>query len=290
LQAAPNAAEHSLSLGMSYWLYFLSILYPVSFGRVFYFAFIISLIFGIFLLLRRIILRKPSFIGIINRNRYPAVLFLVVFSYALSLLPMRTGALSNRLVPLIPFMAIVVVCFATYLYKKIDNKIGKGILIILICLFFLIQFIESYAWFSLKVENNSRAVASKWIIKNIKQGTIIGLENIPIYQLMPDVILKEFYLKQYGRGQANMFNYVIVSSQTKTFPKVVILTNDYVESKYLITSEKKLIVEHLRKQDYRQIKTFTIQSPLFSFFNDRLEYYMASIMPLPDTISIYEKQ
>jgi len=194
------------------------------------------------------------------------------------------------LVPLIPFMAIVVVCFATYLYKKIDNKIGKGILIILICLFFLIQFIESYAWFSLKVENNSRAVASKWIIKNIKQGTIIGLENIPIYQLMPDVILKEFYLKQYGRGQANMFNYVIVSSQTKTFPKVVILTNDYVESKYLITSEKKLIVEHLRKQDYRQIKTFTIQSPLFSFFNDRLEYYMASIMPLPDTISIYEKQ
>jgi glycosyltransferase involved in cell wall biosynthesis len=290
LHSTPDETSHVINLGMNYWVYFLSTLYPASFGRVFYFAFIITVLVGMIALIRKIVLQRNSLIKIFNENKSFVVLILLFVSYVVNLLPMRIGALANRLVPLIPLMAIVVAYFVQYVYRKIDSKAIKIVIVILIFVLFLTQFVESYTWYSLKTENNLRAVASKWILGNIKSGTTIGLENIPIYQVIPDILLKEFYLNQYGRGQANKYTYKIVNSKTKNFPKTVILTNDYIEENYFVSSDKKSIVEELRKLQYRKIKTIYLNSSIFSFFNNRLEFYMAAIIPLPDAISVYEKQ
>jgi hypothetical protein len=202
---------------------------------------------------------------------------------------MRIGALANRLVPLIPFMAIIVALALAYIYARINTKAAKALLILILFVLFSIQFIETYSWNLLKSNNNPRAVSSKWITQNIKEGSVIGLENIPIYQMLPDVILKEFYLKQYGKAVNNRYTYEVINSKSKAFPKTVILTNDYLENTYLLRSDKKLILARLNKEGYVKTKTFSLYSPVFSFFNTRLEYYMSALIQLPDTISIYEK-
>ena len=289
LSSVPNATSNIYKLGMDYWLYFLKILYPVSFGRVFYFAFIFSVVLGVIALFRYVIIKRSSLIGIIYNNKPLAVLFLMFFSYALSLVPMRIGALANRLIPLLPFMAIATVYAGEYLYRKIRGKSAKVFILFLIFILLSIQFAESYAWNFLKTENNPRTSSSKWITENIKQGTVIGIENIPIYQMLPDVILKEFYLKQYGRGQENKYKYEVINSKSPDFPNTVIISNDYLEENYLTKSDKKIIIQKLKNQDYKQVKVFNLQSKYFYIFNSRLEYYMSALIQLPDTITVYEK-
>jgi hypothetical protein len=290
LQSIPNAADNVMTLGMNYWLFFLSMLYPVSFGRVFYFAFIISIVVSAILLLWQVILKKISLARIFNDNKFLVTLLLILASYAASLIPMRAGALANRLVPLIPFMAIVIAYFASYLYKEINNRVVKTFLVLLICAFLVLQFTESIVWNGFKNVYNPRTVSSKWISENIKPGTLIGLENIPIYQGIPDNLLMEFYLKQYGKGQTNKYTYQIISSKTNNFPRVVVLTNEYIEKTLYPTSDKNLMVKELNMQKYLKIKTFTLQTPVFFSLNTHLEYFMSGLIQLPDTISIYEKQ
>jgi len=290
LQSIPNAADNVMNLGMNYWLFFLSMLYPVSFGRVFYFAFILSIIVGIILLFRQVIIKRISLVRILNDNKFLVVLLLIITSYAFSLIPMRIGALANRLIPLVPFMAIVTAYFVNYLYEMLNGKIIKTGLIVLICILFLIQFTESIIWNSFKNQYNPRTVSAKWITENIKPGTLIGLENIPIYQGIPDNLLTEFYLKQYGKGQGNKYPYQIISSKTNNFPRVVILTDEYIEKILYPTSDKNLIIKELEKRKYQRIITFSPQVPIFYSLNTRVEYFMSGLIQLPDTISVYEKQ
>lgn len=288
LASVPNTTSDIFKLGMNYWVYFITTLYAVSFGRVFYFAFVVAVILGTVILFRRVVIKKESLSKIINKHKYLLVVLLIIISYAVSLIPMRIGAVANRLLPLLPFMAIVAGCFVTYSYKKLNNKIFRIFFIVLIIIFLAIQFVESYSWNTLKIANNPKVVSSNWILKKIQPKTLIGLENIPIYQFLPDNVLNEFYLNQYGRGANNKYRYEVINSQTKNFPKVVILTNDYFDTNYLVISDKKLIVQKLIKQNYIKVATFTPYNPLFTFFNNRLEFYMAEILPLPDSISIYE--
>jgi hypothetical protein len=145
------------------------------------------------------------------------------------------------------------------------------------------------SWNTLKNNNNPRVTSSLWTTQHIKPGTLIGIENIPIYQMIPDIVLKEFYLKQYKQTINNRYAYEVISSKTKLFPKVIIISDDYVESNYMLNSDKKLILAELSKQKYKKIKSFSLQSPPFSIFNSRQEYYMSALIQLPDTISIYEK-
>jgi glycosyltransferase involved in cell wall biosynthesis len=288
LSSVPNATSDVFKLGMNYWVYFLTTLYSVSFGRVFYFTFIMSLIIGTVILVKLVVIKKESLGQIINKHKYLLVVLLLIISYAVCLIPLRIGAVANRLIPLLPFMAISTAYFVNYLYKKINNQILRILVITLILALLTIQFAESYSWNTLKIANNSKVVSSRWISDNLKPGALIGLENIPIYQFLPDSILNEFYLNQYGRGENNKYRYKVINSQSKNFPKVVILTNDYFDTNYLVKSDKKLIVQELIKQNYIRVVTFTPYNPLFSFFNNRLEFYMAEMLSLPDSISIYE--
>lgn len=290
LSSVPNAISNIFNLGTNFWIYFLRTLYLVSFGRIFYLLFIFSLLITTINFLKSIIIKRIKFKQVFYENKLINILFLLIFSYIVILIPLRIGALANRLIPLLPFMAILVVLTGTHIYNGIKNKNLRKIFVTVVLILLCLQILETYSWNTLKSDNNPRTTSSKWIIENIKQGSLIGVENIPIYQMLPDVILKEFYLKQYGRGQDNKYRYVIVNSKTLNFPNVVIISNDYIEENYLIKSDKKLIIQKLKNQNYKQVKVFTLQSKYFYLFNNRLEYYMSALIQLPDTISIYEKE
>jgi cellulose synthase/poly-beta-1,6-N-acetylglucosamine synthase-like glycosyltransferase len=290
LSSTPEAISNNLNLGVNYLQYFLEKLYPVSFGRIFYFGFLILALTWIIYLFSFFFLRKINFKKILLENKYLIVLLISFITYSLSLVPLRTGALANRLVPLLPLMALMSVLAGEMIYKKIKTTKVKYLFLVLVCFLLAFQFAEAISWNTLKNNNDPRYVSSNWISHNIKPGTVIGIENIPIYQTIPDIILKEFYLKEYGKAKGNTFEYKIISGKDIRYPNVVIITNDFVEQNYLIKSDKKEIVFKLKKQKYKKIKVFNLKSKYFYFFNDRLNYYMSALIQAPDTISIYEKK
>ena len=288
LISTPDTVSGNLNLGMSYWQYFVEKLYPATFGRVFYFGFLILVLSGAFWTLRLLISKKKDFKTVFFENKYIVVLCLSLISYALILVLLRTGALANRLIPLLPQMASIMVLVTNRIYRRIRIKSIKITFLVFVGILLFIQFTETIAWNTLK-SNNPRTVSSNWIVQNIKPGTVIGIENIPIYQNLPDVVLKEFYLRDYGKEVNNNYKYEVINGRKTVFPKVVIISDAFIESNYLLTSDKKLILEKLKIQKYKTINTFSLRSPLFSLFNSEREYYISSLIQAPETISIYER-
>ena len=117
----------------------------------------------------------------------------------------------------------------------------------------------------------------------------MGIENIPIYQGLPDLVVKEFYLKQYGIKQDFNYSYNILNPSFKNLPKYIILTNEQFDTKYLIKSEGKMILERINKQNYKKISQFAPDFKYLRIFTNDLNYQISGLIQSPITISIYEK-
>ena len=142
----PNAISSNLNLGMNYWLYYITRLYPVTFGRIFYFGFIVASLTGIIIVLRKLTQNISSFLILIRTNKFMTVLVLILATYLLSLIPLRTGAVGNRLVPLLPLMALVVVIVGTYIFVHVKSELMKFLFIMLVMLLLIFQFVETISW------------------------------------------------------------------------------------------------------------------------------------------------
>jgi len=279
-------------LGMDYKWYFLTKLYPAIFGRVLYGLFLLSLISGLIVILQKT-LRTRSLsllrVWILEENKLGALAFLTFIVFAISLYPLRIEATNNRVLVLLPFMVIMTALFLHYIWRWAKNKLLKGVLVLMIIILLGVQLIESYAWFPIKLSLDPRLTSSNWVIQNLPKGTLIGIENIPIYQHLPDIILKEFYLEQYRVGIAANFKYTIVNSQSVSLPKVLVMTNDDLEKLYLRKSDKTNLVKRLNNNGYKIVARFRPDFKYFKLFDDELEYYMSGLVQAPNTISIYEK-
>jgi len=288
LLTTPNEISKNLNLGMSYWQYFVEKLYPATFGGVFYFGFLLLSLIGIVMVFKYLAKRRR--IGmILSENNYLIVLLLSLISYVLIIISLRTGAVSNRLIPLLPFMTLIVVLVMSKLYEKMKSSNLRIPFLILVSVLLFIQLTESLSWNTLKFNNNPRAISSFWITQNISKGSMIGIENIPIYQSLPDIILNEFYLNQYGKEDNNKYKYIIINSKNIVFPKTVVLSDNILEANTFFKSDKKLIVQKLENQGYKRLKTFYLSSTLFFLFNNQREYYMSGLVQLPVAITVYEK-
>ena len=80
----------------------------------------------------------------------------------------------------------------------------------LLVLVIISQIFISLRWMSLKTSPSIQENSSIWIIKNLPKGAEIGLENVPIYQGIPDFIKKEFYYEQEKVGKDNLITYRII--------------------------------------------------------------------------------
>jgi hypothetical protein len=199
-----------------------------------------------------------------------------------SLIPLRLSGGGNRGFVLLPFIVLIV----SLMYKEItkssfSNNLIKAFLYFMI----ILQIFLSVYWIQLKMIKSSQELASEWIIENISKNKTIGLENVPIYQNIPDILQKEFYFNQYNIKNDNKYLYEIVDSKTAKLPSVVVITNDDLENKLLIKSPKKDLVNRLKNEKYIKVKVFRQKTIL----ND-IDYQLTGLLASPANISVFIKK
>jgi hypothetical protein len=172
----------------------------------------------------------------------------------------------------------------------IKNSFLKKILIAFVIVLFGIQLSESCSWLAIKLSADPRETSSDWIIKNLPKGTLIGIENIPVYQQLPDVVLREFYSQQYKIAIDANFRYKVIDSKSASLPRVSVITNDDFDLSYLRKSDKKNLVSRLKNDGYKIVAQFQPNFNYFKLFNDEFEYFVSGLVQAPNTVSIYEKQ
>jgi len=279
LLETPVLESSNLLLPTNLWLYLTTDLYPSIFGHIFYFGFVLA-ISALGLSLKK---------NLIN-HKENVILFICLIIFLLSLYPLKTGAANNRVLVLLPFIAIFFAVGVNKLLNFFENKFLKLLISIFLIGGIIIQIFETYSWVYVKLSKDPRQSSSEWIFKNIPKKQIFGIENIPIYQGLPDLVLKEFYLKQYGIKQEFNYSYLVLNPSFNHLPKYIILTNEQFDKKYLIKSDTKIILEKINKQKYKKIVQFIPNFKYLRIFTNDLNYQMSGLIQSPITLSIYEKK
>ena len=274
----------NLSLPYSNLLYIFFHHFPFIFGHSSYIVFVFSvLIFCLFLF-------KKLFKGKLDERARIDLFILLSFLVMLSsLIPLKIFIEGNRALVLLPYFVLISVLTLKYMEELLKGNIRK-ILILIFLVFASFQLFESYAWVMLKQAIPPQEASSNWILKNIPLNSQIGIESIPLYQEIPDVVLKEFYDKQYNPNSLTKYNYLLVNKDTKTLPDTVIITDTKVSIPYDKKSPKKDLIEALNNKKYKLVQQFTPDFKLFYIFDDAFVYRHSGLIGYPADISIFEKK
>lgn len=258
-----------------WWMHILLKVVPLDFGYVFSGITALSLIYWSFKLIPQIV--KLNF----KDFKDEIFMFVSMAVFVTSLIPLEIGANGNRLLVLLPFFAIF---SSLFIQKVIKNFLRfKFQIYFILIILVAFQFFQSFLMISIKWERDIRGVSSVWIEKNIVRGSAIGIQNIPIYQLLPDLIVKEFY----SNKDSNIFKYQIVDDNN-SLPSIVIMTNKEFDIKYLKKSSKKNLLARLEKEKYGIIKEFKPNQLLYRIMGDEFGFYSSGIVPIW-TITIYKQ-
>jgi glycosyltransferase involved in cell wall biosynthesis len=272
------------NLGMAAWIFLVLKEYPSLLGYFLTFISYLGLLYWTVLFLLKILQKK------LLVYKLEFFLYVTAIIFFISTIAFGIDGGGNRVLVLLPFFVLLSAAFV----KDVLERFGKfprlkWLITIAIIIGLSVQILQSYAWLSVKLAPDPRSVSSQWIVKNIPVNSTIGLENIPIYQMLPDILLKEFYLKQHDNKLQTRYNYSVISATDNTLPKYVIVTSDYNNVGYLKNSPKKDLVKKLTKEKYKRIATFSPNLKYYNYFADRIYLIITNVMPLPITISIYEK-
>jgi len=256
--------------------------YPSVFGYVLVLLSYVSFIYWTIIFFGKILTGK------IGNYRFNLFVFLTFFIFLGSLLIFGLDGGGNRALVLLPFMILLSAFFIDDLIVKLKIN-SKQVKVFTVFLVFglIFQFAQSFSWTTVKLFPDPRVSSSSWIINNIPAGSTIGIENIPIYQSLPDLILKEYSLKEHNKKTKNEYEYNIVSSESKSLTKYVVITQYYKNMDYIKKSPKKDLFNRLKKEKYKKITAFSPDLRFFDLFSDRLNFII--IFPSPVTVSIYEK-
>ena len=261
-------------LGMSPLVYLLLHQYPVIFGHGVILLFIASLVFWTYRLMKE---------GVRN-NKIELFIVLTFMLFLLGLLPLQMSAGGNRGLVLLPFI-VIIISFAVV--KAFKHPYLKSISILLVILVILSQLYESFGWVYAKTVKSPQQLSSEWMKQNLPQNQVIGIEPMPIYQGVPELIQREFYFDQYKIKQKSVFSYQVIDSTTKDMPALVVMTSEEVEAKLVKNSPKKSLLERLKKEGYKKAAEFKPDLRYIKI-SDR-DYYFSWILASPATITVYKK-
>ena len=197
-------------------------------------------------------------------------------------------AVGNRVLVLLPFCVFLSSLFLAWIIKRVSG-VKRLVVISIIMLLFLFQTIESAIWVHFFWQKSPQQASSEWMQKTFSKNTVFAIENIPIYQQLPEIALKEFYNKKYNIS-GNKYYYEVIDKTTKQFPSVVIISNDYVLIQYLTGSSEKEIIKTLNKKGYKKTKIFSPDFRYYSYLGSELDYYLSGLIALPSEIAFYEKK
>ncbi len=270
----------SFNLGEPGWFFLLFNEFPSIFGYFLSFIFYLSLVFWSIYLLLALINKS------LNKHRLELSIFITTLLFLLSTISFSVDGGGNRALVLIPFI-IIISAFSIY---KIMNLNNNKIINMILLLGLTLQIIQSASWLSVKFYPDPRQTSSAWVLDNIPKNSDIGIENIPIYQMLPDIILKEYYFKERNNNFVTLYKYSIVSLSDRSFPKYVIITNDANGIGYFSQSLKKELLNKLKNQGYKKVVIFTPMLKYYEFFADKKYFLLTNILTIPINIAIYEKQ
>lgn len=272
--------SQNINLGYSYLEYVFFYHFPTIFGHFFYLIFLISF-FVIFVRTIRNLIKE-------KKDTLPIFIIISFFIFLSSLIPLRYFIAGSRALVLVPFMIIIIGIFINDLKTK--NIFLNKPLIVLFLIILILQFVESFFWVSLKYMNSPQKSASLWINKNIPEKKVIGIENIPIYQFEPDIVLLEFYNSQYGNFLNNKYSYVLVNNSTKKLPDIIVISNTKLAMEHEINTPKKLLIERLLKENYIKKIEFNPYFKFYDLFGNTFNYMYSGLIAAPYDLSIYNKK
>jgi hypothetical protein len=177
--------------------------------------------------------------------------------------------------------------FATFFISKI-YKWNKLIGIVCLTVIIIIQSVETFSWLQIKWQPDPRQVSSQWLENNMHPNSLIGIENVPIYQYLPDKVVKDFYEQQSRIFTPIQFQYNVIDANTKKFPQYLIVSNAAEEKSIFPNSPKIDVLNQLQKKKYKQIAFFPIPRGINRYFVDDRVFYWTYIDPVQE-ISIFSQ-
>ncbi len=270
----------NLQLNVHPFIYLFFYHYPKIFGHGLLLIFIISVIFWIYRFF------KGSTKKNLDLYKIELFLFFSLVIFVISILPLQIYAAGNRSLVLLPFLTLIIGgALREILNIHRFNLWIKGLIILMI----IIQLYESFAWIYIKRVKSPQEEASAWIVKNIPRNKTIGIENIPIYQYLPNIIEKEFYFNQYDVKQKNMYFYQVVNDKSSKLPSIIVVTNGDIENELLKQSLKKNLIKRIENEGFQKITTFSPDFYYIKLFVNEADYYLSGLAASPSTITIYRK-
>ncbi len=269
----PHGLSENLNIHINQYFYLFTKQYTAIFGLGIILAFLISSL----IIVLKITKEK-------NIEKELIFVFLSFALFLISLIPLGLISTGNRSLVLLPFMIILIgfgLKYAAYLnFIKITNVIFIALIIL--------QLFSLIGWLGIKYSKSSQEQANIWIQRSLRNGEELGIENIPIYQMLPDEIVKNYYLTEYGVEQPR-YKYKIIDSQTKKLPKKIIITNADIDKENLKDSAKIRLVKRLESEQYHTEIIGTSDLRYFRYLFDPRDYYFSALITSPVSISIYSK-
>lgn len=279
LVSIPNSTE-VIIYNMPASLYLPVRIFPMLFGHAFYLGLIASaVIVGYFFLKRKTVFLQ-------KKQRIILFLALTLGLFILSLIPLKVSASGNRSLVLLPFFALFFGIFIDNILQKIKGYKKTMFWGVIGCLM-LVQMGEVLIWTTIKWLPDPRVISSVWIQKHISPSPI-GIENIPIYQYLPDMVLKEFYVLQDNPKAKTRYTYVVVDEKSPDLPSTIIISNAVLASQFYTDLPKKRLLARLKKEGYREVKKFDLEANLYRYFGTERELFVSGLIPYAP-ISIFQK-
>lgn len=274
-------ATNNLLLPYPWWIYLSIRQYPYTFGHAFFYVSVISLVCIAVFLISKYRWKNA-------RNKNYVFLLLGFFLFSTSLIPLKINATGNRILVLLPFLSLITGVAVSQLYHAFHGKF-KNLFVIFISILIISHLVESSILIYTKLHIDPQQISSEWIEKHIPSGSHIGLENIPIYQSMPNIILKEFYFTQYNTHNKTKYTYEVIDVNTKKIPSVVIISYDEIDKRVYRNSSKKSLIKRLNQEGYRKIAVFTPDLTYHKFIGNDEDYYFSGLISSPLSISVYKQ-
>lgn len=264
----------------TWWQYLLLRIFPMDFGYGFLIVYMCAISYWIALFMKQFSAKKLH----IFKNEFFLLFCFLIFTA--SIIPLKLGANGNRLLVLLPFFALLTSAFIQKI--KLSLFQFSWCINLILILVLAIQSYQSMIMIYVKWLPDVREISSIWMRKNLARGALIGIENIPIYQLLPDIVVKEFYLINRRSNNFTNFNYKVIDASSDKLPPILIITNKNLELLFFKNSAKKQLIYRLEKEGYKAIVEFKSQKSLYLFFGNELNFFTSGLAPIP-AITIFMK-
>lgn len=271
--------ESNILTGSPWWMYILFTLSPLILGHILYVFFIFTFIFWIGITVK-CLYRS-------NLKKYKNEIFLCISLclFIASLVPLRLGATGNRLVVILPYLSLLTASLINIFYRHINRK---KIFSLLVGILLAFQLYQSSIFINARFLSSPLERASVWIVHNIRLHSVIGIENVPIYQGLPDILLKEYYEKEGNKTTKTLFEYQIIDVKTPKLPSIIIITNRVFHTTYLKSSPKKDLLQRMQKENFKIVTEFKPYDKLFHIFGNYLNYHQSGLNTV-SLVTVYRK-